>query len=166
MIQSPFNEAIEPWPEPVDGHEMMCKLVKFVKKAVRTNAVNRVALSLFMVSTFAQRALEWSSLLVVRPNGDQRQRKNLVSLLAALCLKPIVIREQSAAEIDAIDLQQEQTFILDDPSEDIILRVFERIHIPGTGRYIRPAVIVTDRDIDPDITSSSIVMNLGKGKSH
>jgi putative DNA primase/helicase len=88
---------VEPWPEPVDGADLLGEIGRSIRRYVVLAAEAAIAMALWIVHTFALDAAQITALLAILWPTKRCGKSTLLKLLGALVCKPITAANLTAA---------------------------------------------------------------------
>jgi putative DNA primase/helicase len=109
-----FDKEPEPYPEPVDGDELLDELEALIQKHVVTTKHNRIAISLWIVLSYLIDEVETLPLLVINSPTKRCGKTRLVDLITRLVPKPITGVSFSSATIFRIIEKYCPTLLVDE----------------------------------------------------
>jgi hypothetical protein len=137
-----FTEP-EPWPEPVDGHELVIAIGRAIQRHVILGEAYLLVLALWVVHTYLLEELKCSPRLIIRAATEGAAKTLLMTLLRYLVWRPLKsINMSSAAMFRSID-KYTPVLLLDEAS-----RTFDAAH--GAARDVLDAIIaILDSGFEP-----------------
>jgi putative DNA primase/helicase len=133
----------EPWPEPIDGRELVRELARAIRHNIVIRSPYLLVLALWCIHTYLFDVLKCTPRLIIRAATEGSGKTLLMTLLRHLVWRPLKsINMSSAAMFRSID-KFKPTLLLDEAS-----RMFEAEH--GTARDMLEAVIaILDSGFEP-----------------
>lgn len=118
---SPLNfEAIDPWPEPVEGEQLVADLEKTIRNHVVLSEYQALAVALWIFHVHALDVAEHSPRLHVASPAPRCGKTTLVNTIAALVPKPIHTENITTSALFRIIEKARPTLLLDEA--DIFLK--------------------------------------------
>ncbi len=176
----------ESWPEPVNGTELLDSIEQQIASYVSTTEVNRVAIVLWILMTYAVEGLFILPLLLITSPQKQCGKSTLQILLNKMCRKPLLLSNASTAPMFRIIEKSRPTLLLDEVDtwlrrdDDQSLRgLINAGHTRDTARFLRcdgdnfePRVFdcfcpkalsgINARNLSDTVTDRSIVIELAR----
>lgn len=136
--------AIEPWPEPVSGADMLAGLVRAITAHVILPSGAATAIALWVVHTHAHDAAFVSPILCATSPTPECGKTTLLTLLGALCAKPLSASNITAAATFRSIEKWRPTLIVDEADtflrdNDELRGVINSGHSRATAYVIRTA---------------------------
>jgi putative DNA primase/helicase len=116
QINAPWQEDVEPWPEPVDGKQMMRKLVHFLGQLVVTDAEQVVASALWIIHAHAHAydCFQHSPRLLITSPTKRCGKSRLLAIIKALVPRPLTASNCSTASLFRAIEEYKPTVLLDE----------------------------------------------------
>ncbi|MDD9938056.1 MAG: DUF3631 domain-containing protein [Myxococcales bacterium] len=134
----------EPWPEPVNGAEVLDDLVKAVRRHVVLGEHEAVAAALFALHTYCLDAAHISPRLAVLSPTKRCGKSTLLNLLATVVAKPLLVANITAAALFRIVDAVQPTLVIDEADsfmagKEELRNVLNAGHDRETARVLRCA---------------------------
>lgn len=107
-------DNIEPWPEPVDGHELLTETEEILLKHTILPRGASVVMALWILGTYCFDCFrKWPKLLITSPE-KRCGKTTLMEVLSAICLRPFATSNITPAAIYRIIEAFKPTLIIDE----------------------------------------------------
>jgi len=104
----------EPWPEPVDGSELLAELVEVLRLYIVMTKEQATAVALWTVHTYLMRKVETYPVLAVTSATERSGKTNLFRLLNRLVLRPLLASNLTPAAIFRTVEKARPTLLVDE----------------------------------------------------
>lgn len=131
---------VEPWPEPVDGAELLDRLCDAVGRFVVVDSAGVIAVALWVLHAHAHEAAAVSPLLALTSPAKRCGKTTLLSLLGALVPRPLPAANLTAAALFRALEAFRPTLLVDEV--DTFLSVREELRGLLNSGHTRPFAVV------------------------
>lgn len=154
--QLAFLTDPEPWPDPVDGADLLDDLAGLFSKYIVLPKGGAEALALWTVFTFAHDCFPVCPMLSLQSAEKQSGKTTTLAILSAVCRKPLPLSNISAAATFRVIEKYQPTLILDE-SETYLRGDNEELRGILNSGHTRPTAFVircNGDSLEPEIFST------------
>ena len=145
-----FEEEIDPWPEPVDGTELLEEIENLLRRFVVIDDHYFGPVALWIVMTYLYEAFNFLPYLRIRSPEKGCGKSTLLDALQVLVHRPLLVGNISAAALFRLIPKYHPTMLLDEAQSYVKQDADIRSIIDGGYQKDRPAIRVNPDTLEPE----------------
>jgi hypothetical protein len=147
-----LSDDIDPWPDAVDGQELLNQLTKTIRRHVVLNSASaELAVALWIVLTYVEEYVDCLPMLIVMSPLKRCGKSTLLALLNRLVRKPLGLASTSSAALYRIMEKWRPTLLIDEA--ELLLKDNEDLRLilnSGHTRDMAWAIRVNPDTLEPE----------------
>jgi hypothetical protein len=112
-----FRPDPEPWPEPVDGSELLSGIITVIRRHIILSEAKALAVALWIMLTYLQDQTDIFPLLIIRSPMKGCGKTNLLIVVSELCSRPLLMACPSDASLYRLIDQHKVALVIDEAAE-------------------------------------------------
>ena len=137
-----YFEDEEPWPEPVDGNELLFHILRVLRRYLVIPSVADIAITLWVAHTYVFRVADVSPILGVVSPVRRCGKSRLLALLDALVQRPLMSSNMTPAVLFRVVEDHQPTLLIDELDTQPYRA--ELTNLLNSGQHPRGSVIRID----------------------